>query len=101
VLVGPETIRALRAARHDERVVVIDADLVGRPVDGIRAAVLVAALGLDLAALRGDDLGGRAGARHGVERRLELALLDAVRGEERDALVRQLSHGSPPSFVSP
>src|SRR3989442_967191 len=72
VLVAAELVGVADAARDQERVVVVDPDLLHRPVDLHRARRVEMVEGPDLAVVDRDDLGRGAGLLERLARLLEL-----------------------------
>ena len=95
VLVLAQVVRVDGAAREQQPVVVLRRGVADGLVDREPvAAVDVVVHGLDLAALQRQQLDLGAGLAHRLARSLELDLLDAVGGEDRDLLALQLiGHG--------
>ena len=96
-LVHPQLVGVDRAARQQQRVVVVDGgvgdEAVDREVSAASSRSLLRAC--DLAGVERQQLDLRAGVLDGLARLLEFDALDAVGGQDRDATVTQdIAHGS-------
>ena len=89
------------AAWHDEPVVLGGIGLVERPVDRERSGLVMMLETLDPAGFQRDEVGLGPRLAHGLPRFRELALLDSVGGEKRDASPLQAGrHAVAPCLVA-
>src|SRR5215212_8665649 len=96
VLVDAQVVRVDRPSREDEALVVVDRGVADLAVDRDRVALVdVGVHRLDLAGVGRKELGLGARLLHGLARLVELDVLDAVGGEDRDLLsLKLVRHGS-------
>src|SRR6185437_9195634 len=101
-LVGAQGVGIGDAAGQDEGVVFLSPDMVERPVDLDRVALLAVLHALDRAAMRRDDVDRGAGLQEGAARLGQFGLFETVGRHHRDHLsAKRLCHAiSPPLLTS-